>query len=140
MSGMALSEKGENKANGIDETFGFLNQDKMSDEEFILPQLIEQQNDLDVTELRIQGNINFKNFDNESYKNNSFLTNNNNNSTLTPNKSFSRSKSKIPVNTTLYRSPSNNTLQSSRISIARDVSPKERIQGNLNFHLMKPKK
>ena len=60
---MALSEKGENKANGIDETFGFLNQDKVSDEEFILPQLIEQQNDLDVTELRIQGNINFKNFD-----------------------------------------------------------------------------
>ena len=50
---MALSEKGENKANGIDETFGFLNQDKVSDEEFILPQLIEQQNDLDVTELRI---------------------------------------------------------------------------------------
>jgi hypothetical protein len=25
MSGMALSEEGDNKANGIDETFGFLN-------------------------------------------------------------------------------------------------------------------
>ena len=49
---MALSEKGETKANGIDETFGFL-QDKPSEEEFVLPQLIEQENELDVTQLRI---------------------------------------------------------------------------------------
>ena len=40
MSGMALSEKGETKANGINETFGFL-QDSNEEEVFELPQLVE---------------------------------------------------------------------------------------------------
>lgn len=57
-SGIALSEKGETKEIGIDETFGDLQKPINGKEEFALPQLIDQneEHDVDMTELRIQDN------------------------------------------------------------------------------------